>query len=79
MQCYAASCSTSHYGVWFLLKGALEITVQVVYSDCSEESVEFEFYFDYSFETKGGYIWHKVVTNANWTFPIFPGTHNAQL
>lgn len=30
--------------------------VQAVYSDCSEESVEFEFYFDYGLETKAGCI-----------------------
>lgn len=78
--CYAASCSTSHYGIWLLLNGVLEITVQFVYSDCSEKSVKFEFYFDYGLETKGDCIWQKVVTpNGNWTFPIFPGIHNAQL
>lgn len=30
--------------------------MQFVYSDCSEKSVKFEFYFDYGLETKGDCI-----------------------
>lgn len=30
--------------------------MQVVYSDCSEKSVKFEFYFDHGLETKGDCI-----------------------
>lgn len=49
--------------------------VQAVYSDCSEKSAEFEFYFDCALESKGGFIWQKVVpANGNGIFPIFPGT-----